>query len=90
MEWGLVNRVVPAEQLDAEVLQLAKTIAAKPPATVTAGKRGFYQQMELDLAKAYELAGQVISSDFAHPKAARAPAPSSRSAIRAGRSSCAS
>ena len=68
MEWGLVNRVVPAAQLDAEVLQLAKTIAAKPPATVAAGKRAFYQQMDMDLAHAYELAGQVISSDFAHPE----------------------
>ena len=68
MEWGLVNRVVPAAQLDAEVLELAKTIASKPPATVAAGKRGFYQQMDMDLAHAYELAGQVISSDFAHPE----------------------
>jgi enoyl-CoA hydratase/carnithine racemase len=66
MEWGLVNRVVSADQLDAEVLQLAKTLAAKPPATVAAGKRGFYQQMDMDLVHAYELAGQVIASDFAH------------------------
>jgi enoyl-CoA hydratase/carnithine racemase len=68
LEWGLVNRVVPAAQLDAEVLLLAKTIAAKPRATVAAGKRGFYQQMDMDLARAYELAGQVISADFAHPE----------------------
>jgi len=66
LEWGLVNRVVAAEALDAEVLSLARVIAAKPPATVAAGKRGFYQQMDMDLARAYELAGQVISSDFAH------------------------
>src|SRR5258706_12039501 len=46
LEWGLVNRVVPAEQLDAEALKLAKALAAKPPATVAAGKRAFYQQMD--------------------------------------------
>ena len=45
LEWGLVNRVVPAAQLDAEVLQLAKTLASKPPATLAAGKRAFYLQM---------------------------------------------
>jgi len=68
LDWGLVNRVVPVDQLDAEVLKLARTLAAKPPATVAAGKRGFYQQMDMDLTRAYELAGQIISSDFAHPE----------------------
>ena len=66
LEWGLVNRVVSAEQLDSQVLQLATLIASKPPATVAAGKRGFYQQMDMDLARAYALAGEVISSSFAH------------------------
>jgi enoyl-CoA hydratase/carnithine racemase len=66
LEWGLVNRAVPAGQLDAEVLQMAQTIAAKPPATLAAGKRAFYLQMGMDLTRAYELAGEVISSSFAH------------------------
>ena len=66
LEWGLVNKVVPAGVLDEETLALARIIAAKPPSTVAAGKRGFYQQMDLELARAYEIAGQVISSDFAH------------------------
>jgi enoyl-CoA hydratase/carnithine racemase len=68
LEWGLVNRVVPAERLDAETWALAAKLAAKPPATLAAGKRGFYRQMELGIAGAYQLAGQVISSDFAHPE----------------------
>jgi enoyl-CoA hydratase/carnithine racemase len=66
MEWGLVNRVVPAEQLDQETAKLAAALAAKPPATLTAGKRAFYLQMDMDLTRAYELAGEVISSSFAH------------------------
>ena len=66
LEWGLVNRVVSADVLDSEVNLMAKVIASKPPSTVAAGKRGFYRQMDMDLAQAYELAGQVIASDFAH------------------------
>ena len=66
LEWGLVNRVVPPGQLDSEVQALALKIAQKPPATVAAGKRGFYRQMEMPLAKAYPYASGVISASFAH------------------------
>ena len=66
LEWGLVNHVVAAEALDQAVLDLAKKIAEKPPETIAAGKRAFYQQMDLGVAKAYELASQVISASFAH------------------------
>jgi enoyl-CoA hydratase/carnithine racemase len=66
LEWGLVNKVVPLQELDSAVDELAKNLAAKPPATVAAGKRAFYQQMDLGLAKAYELASGVIASSFAH------------------------
>jgi enoyl-CoA hydratase/carnithine racemase len=66
LEWGLVNRVVPAAELESETEKLARQIADKPPATVAAGKRAFYQQMDLGVQKAYDLASQVISSSFAH------------------------
>jgi enoyl-CoA hydratase/carnithine racemase len=66
LEWGLVNRVVATDQLDATTLELARKIAEKPPATVAAGKRAFYQQMDLGADKAYALASGVISSSFAH------------------------
>lgn len=68
LDWGLVNRVVPEAQLDDEVLRLARQIADKPRATVAAGKRAFYQQMDLGVAPAYELASAVIASSFAHPE----------------------
>ena len=64
--WGLVNRVVAADQLDAEVTRLASEIESKPRETVAAGKRAFYEQMELDIERAYELAGKVIATSFAH------------------------
>ncbi len=66
LEWGLVNRVVPAEALDAAVTELAAKIAAKPPATVAAGKRAFYQQLDLGIERAYDLASNVIACSFAH------------------------
>jgi enoyl-CoA hydratase/carnithine racemase len=66
LEWGLVNKVVPPQELAAATLGLARKIAEKPPATVAAGKRAFYQQMDLGLAKAYDLASGVISASFAH------------------------
>jgi enoyl-CoA hydratase/carnithine racemase len=66
LEWGLVNRVVRAEELDKAVMELARTLAAKPPETVAAGKRAFYQQMDLGLEQAYKLASGVIAASFAH------------------------
>jgi enoyl-CoA hydratase/carnithine racemase len=66
LEWGLVNRVVAAQDLEAETRKLARQIAEKPPATVAAGKRAFYAQMDLGVARAYDLASGVISASFAH------------------------
>jgi enoyl-CoA hydratase/carnithine racemase len=66
LEWGLVNRVVSAAELERETGNLARRIAEKPPLTVAAGKRAFYEQMELGAAKAYEVASCAISASFAH------------------------
>src|SRR5258706_8326248 len=66
LEWGLVNRVVPVQDLDTEVFKLAKTLASKPPATLAAGKRAFYHQMDMQIGRAYDLASEEIASSFAH------------------------
>jgi enoyl-CoA hydratase/carnithine racemase len=66
MEWGLINKVVAPENLEQAVTDLAKILAAKPPATIAAGKRAFYQQMDLGLEQAYALASGVIAASFAH------------------------
>lgn len=58
---GLVNRVVGADALDAEVRMLATAIAAKPAAAIAAGKRSFYEQVETGLAHAYESASQAMA-----------------------------
>jgi len=66
LEWGLVNRVVPAEALDEAVTSLARRIAGKPRATIAEGKRAFYEQMDLGIERAYEMASRVITSSFVH------------------------
>lgn len=57
---GLVNRVVPPEDLERETRQLADTLAAKLGAAVRIGKRAFYQQVELPVEQAYAYAGEVM------------------------------
>jgi enoyl-CoA hydratase/carnithine racemase len=66
LEWGLVNQVVPAADLEQATLALATKIAEKPPVTIATGKRAFYEQMELGAAKAYDIASCAISASFAH------------------------
>ncbi len=61
---GLVNRVVPADALDAEVARLAESILAKTPVAIRAGKQAFYRQLELGLEEAYALAGEVMAANM--------------------------
>lgn len=68
LELGLINRVVPLADLEAETMKLARQIAEKPPATVAAGKKAFYQQMDMGVDRAYALASRVISESFIHPE----------------------
>ncbi|RYF59888.1 MAG: enoyl-CoA hydratase, partial [Comamonadaceae bacterium] len=58
---GLVNRVVPAEALDAEVESLVRSILEKPRAAIALGKALVYQQRELGMDAAYQLAGQTMA-----------------------------
>lgn len=60
-EWGLVNRVVPADQLDQAVADLAERIAASSPLTVRTGKQAFYRQIDVDQGQAYDLTKAVMS-----------------------------
>ncbi|MFN0218285.1 MAG: enoyl-CoA hydratase [Hyphomicrobium sp.] len=58
--WGLVNRVVAADRVEAESLAMARVIASKAIATVSVGKAAFYRQIELPLAAAYDDASRVM------------------------------
>lgn len=61
MEWGLVNRVVPASQLQEATHLLAEQIAEASALTVSIGKQAFYAQIDLDQPKAYAYAKEVMS-----------------------------
>ena len=59
--WGLVNRVVPAAELDRETTALALRVAEASSLTVAIGKQAFYAQIDLDQPKAYAYAKEVMS-----------------------------
>ncbi len=60
LQYGLVNRVVAAADLDGAVGELASAIAAKSPAAIAFGKRLFYRQLEAGLEAAYALASETM------------------------------
>jgi enoyl-CoA hydratase/carnithine racemase len=66
---GLVNRVVPAADLDAGVERLLQSILDKPRTAVALGKSVVYQQRELGVAAAYQLAGQAMAVNMIHESA---------------------
>jgi enoyl-CoA hydratase/carnithine racemase len=53
---GLVNRAVPAARLDEEIQGLARSIMAKSPSVIAAGKKVFYEQVDENLEQAYRVA----------------------------------
>jgi enoyl-CoA hydratase/carnithine racemase len=61
---GLINRVVPADQLDAEVGRLAEAIVAKPAVAIGMGKGLFYRQLEMGVDAAYQLAGRTMACNM--------------------------
>jgi enoyl-CoA hydratase/carnithine racemase len=60
-EWGLINRAVPAAEVAASTRALAEQVAQASTLTVSLGKQAFYSQIDLDQAKAYAYAKEVMS-----------------------------
>jgi enoyl-CoA hydratase/carnithine racemase len=63
LDWGLVNRVVPADELEAAVGALVEKIAASSPYTVATGKRAFYAQVDRAEDDAYERCTLVMAEN---------------------------
>jgi enoyl-CoA hydratase/carnithine racemase len=61
---GLVNRVVEATALDAEVERLVASIVAKPRVALAMGKALFYRQLETGIAAAYADAQQTMACNM--------------------------
>ncbi len=69
-ELGLVNRVAAPDQLTAETMALASTIASKLPAAVRLGKQAFHRQLRLGLSEAYGTAGAIMCENVMLPDTA--------------------
>jgi enoyl-CoA hydratase/carnithine racemase len=63
-DWGLVNRVVAAGELQAETRKLARRIAEASDLTVALGKQAYYTQIDLDQRKAYAYTKEVMSMNL--------------------------
>jgi enoyl-CoA hydratase/carnithine racemase len=61
---GLINRVVPRNELEGAAPDLARVMADKSPAAVKIGKRAFYEQAEMTLSDAYTYAGNVMAKNM--------------------------
>ncbi len=64
LEQGLLNRVVAADALDAEVEKLVQSIVGKPRTAIRMGKAMLYRQREMGLEAAYQLAGQTMAANM--------------------------
>ena len=60
LDWGLVNRVVPAAQLEDTAMELARHIARASSYTLAVGKQAFYRQLQVDRPAAYDMAQRTM------------------------------
>ena len=63
-DWGLVNSVVPGQELDRELSRMVAAIVDKPRNVIAAGKALFYAQIEARLAQAYDDASKAITCNM--------------------------
>lgn len=69
VDWGLINRAVPATELAATVRDLATGIAASSSETLAVGKRAFYEQVDLTEPDAYSLMAETMARNAVMPDA---------------------
>lgn len=61
-EWGLVNRVVPEDELREAAVELATSIAEKSPTAVQAGKKAYYRMAAMGYEDGLEYSNQQFAS----------------------------
>jgi enoyl-CoA hydratase/carnithine racemase len=64
LDFGLVNRVVPQEELDSEVRRLVDSVIAFPPEAIALGKRLFYRQIDMGIEDAYAEASETMAQNM--------------------------
>ncbi len=62
VEWGLVNRAVPAKELEDAAWELLKRATRGSPLSKGMGKQAYYAAIDMDQAKAYAYALEVMAS----------------------------
>jgi len=62
LEWGLINRCVPASRLQEEAHNLLSAATRGSVLSKAIGKQAFYAQIDLDQPKAYAYAVEVMAS----------------------------
>ena len=62
LDWGLVNRVVPLEELEAATLDLLARATRGSALSKSLGKASFYAQIDMDQPKAYAYAVEMMAS----------------------------
>jgi enoyl-CoA hydratase/carnithine racemase len=63
LDWGLINQVVPADDVDAAVDHLTEAIARSSSYTVAVGKHAFYDQVDRAEHDAYEQTRVVMTEN---------------------------
>src|SRR5512146_2921095 len=69
LDWGLVNRVVPADRLDDAVRDLLQRTTRGSAQSKGIGKQALYAQIDLDQQKAYAYAVEVMAATSQLPDA---------------------
>ncbi len=64
LQWGLVNRVVAAENLDNEIRRFTDRILARSGAVIAVGKKAFYEQLDSGLDSAYAIAARAMARNL--------------------------
>ena len=68
-DWGLINKAVPADQLEAEALDLIRRATRGSAESKGFGKQAFYRQIDLPQPQAYALAGERMATAAVTPDA---------------------
>ena len=61
-DWGLINRAVPAEELDAATLDLITRATRGSALSKAMGKQGFYGEIDLAQGRAYDFAVELMAN----------------------------
>jgi len=69
LAWGLLNRVVPADQLDREIEKFTDIILNRSSVAIGLGKRTFYEQIDKTLVNAYDTAGDAMACNVLYEDA---------------------